>query len=353
MKIFHCGNCGNTTFFHNRNCVNCGYRLGFSPLSLELRAVDPIGTDTTGKALWRPTGRERTYRFCENAKTDVCNWLVADGDDSVFCRACRHNRLIPNDLDTFRRISEAERHLFYAFLKWDLPAPDRKADPEGGMVFDYLEDSHLPDGSCQQAMTGHDEGVISIRAAEADDAVRETVRAQMGEPYRTLLGHFRHESGHFIWNKLVRDAGLIDQCRAVFGDESVDYDQAIARHYSEGPPRFWADTYISTYASMHPWEDFAETFAHVLHITDALETAHCYGMALKAPNPELLTAEVDFDPYGITDFEKLADVWVPLSLAINSIHSAMGERPLYPFILSPRVREKMGFVHKLITRQPV
>lgn len=353
MKIFRCGHCGNTVYFHNRNCVNCGYRLGFSPLSVELRAVDPIGTDARGNGLWRPHGRTRTYRFCANAKQDICNWLVADNDESAFCRACRHNRLIPNDLETFRRISEAQRHLIYSFLKWNLPAPDRREDPHGGMVFDYLEDGVKPDGTCQQAMTGHDDGVISIRAAEADDAVRETVRAQMGEPYRTVLGHFRHESGHFIWDKLVRDQGLIEPCRAVFGDDSVDYEETIARHYSEGPPAFWADSYISAYATMHPWEDFAETFAHVMHITDALETAHCYGMALKAPNPEHLQAEVDFDPYELTNFSRLAESWIPLSVAINSIHTAMGERALYPFILTPRVRQKMDFVHRLIMRQPV
>lgn len=344
MKLFTCAHCGNTLFFHNRNCVNCGHRLGFSPNTLQLHALEPIDAE-----LWRPVEGGGTYRFCANAIPDVCNWLVPADSRSPFCRACRHNRLIPNDLDRFRRITDAQHRLFYAFLKWGLPAPDREEDPEGGLVFDYLEDEQAPDGSFHSAMTGHDEGVISIRAAEADDAVRETVRSQMGEPYRTLLGHFRHECGHFIWNRLVRDAGKLEACRAVFGDDEADYQAAIDRHYAEGPPPFWADTYISAYASMHPWEDFAESFAHVLHITDALETAHYYGMTIKAKPSEDLSAEIDFKPYRVTDFERLADAWVPLSLAINSIHNAMGERPLYPFILTPTVKAKLDFVHRLIT----
>lgn len=348
MKLFTCAQCGNTLFFHNRACVNCGARLGFSPNSRDLHALMPTGDDR-----WQPVNGGDRYRFCANAATDVCNWLVPEGDGSAYCRACRHNRLIPNDLDQFRRIIDAQHRLFYAFLKWDLPAPDRSEDPDGGLVFDYLEDEQAPDGSFHSAMTGHDEGVISIRAAEADDAVRESVRSQMGEPYRTLLGHFRHECGHFIWNRLVRDAGKLEACRAVFGDDEADYQASIERHYAEGPPPFWADSYISAYASMHPWEDFAETFAHVLHITDALETAHYYGMTIKTKPDEGVAAEVDFKPYRVTDFERLAEAWVPLSLAINSIHNAMGERPLYPFILTPTVRNKLTFVHRLITGQAV
>jgi len=345
MKLFTCAQCGNRLFFHNRNCVNCGIRLGFSPLSRQLHAVEPAGD-----GLWRPVGREEAYSFCANSGPDVCNWLVPGDSGDAFCRACRHNRLIPGDPERFRRIIDAQHHLFYAFLKWDLPAPDRREDPEGGLVFDYLDDAMTPDGHHHSAMTGHEEGVISIRAAEADDAVRESVRTQLGEPYRTLLGHFRHECGHFIWNRLVRDNGHLEAFRAVFGDERSDYQTAIDRHYSEGPPPGWSGAYISVYASMHPWEDFAESFAHVLHITDTLETAYYYGMKLDLPDQ---TAALDFKPYHERDFGKLAEAWVPFSLALNSIHSAMGERPFYPFILSPPVREKLSFVHRLITAQPV
>jgi hypothetical protein len=342
MKIYVCGNCGNTVYFHNRVCVKCGHRLGFSPETLELHALSPLG-----HGRWQPIGQIQTYRFCENAKHDVCNWLVADEDHNRFCRACRHNRLIPNDMSKWRRISEAQRHLVYAFLKWSLPAPDRHQDPQGGLVFDYLEDQTFPDGTFKPSITGHDEGVISIRAAEADDSLREAVRSQMNEPYRTLLGHFRHESGHFIWNQMVRNAGQIAPFRQVFGDESLDYDLATQHHYREGPPKFWKDSYISAYASMHPWEDFAETFAHVLHITDALETAQCYDMGFDEAD------EASLDPYRVLDFKRLAEAWVPLSVAINSIHKAMGERPLYPFILTPKVKQKLNFVHRLITRQPI
>jgi len=345
MKLFTCAHCGNRLFFYNRICVSCGARLGFSPLSLNLHAVEPAGGD-----LWQAAGHDEPYRFCANAATDVCNWLIPADQPDAYCRACRHNRLVPNDLDRFRHITDAQHRLFYAFLKWDLPAPDRHEDPQGGLVFDYLEDAVTPDGRHHSAMTGHDEGVISIRAAEADETVRESVRTRLGEPYRTLVGHFRHECGHFIWNRLVRDQNRLEACRAVFGDERTDYQTAIERHYREGPPPGWGDDYISAYATMHPWEDFAESFAHVLHITDALETAYYYGMKLDLRDQ---TATVDFKPYHEQDFGKLADAWVPLSLALNSIHSAMGERPFYPFLLTPRVVGKLSFVHRLITGQTV
>ncbi|MDC7677292.1 zinc-binding metallopeptidase family protein [Asticcacaulis machinosus] len=348
MKIFTCSNCQNTVYFHNRNCVNCGYRLGFVPQLQELCAMEPVS-----EPFWKPVGGSASQRFCANAVTDVCNWTVGAEDPNDFCRACRYNRFVPNSLDNWRRISEAQRHLFYSFLKWNLPAQGRDTDPSGGLAFDFLEDEITADGHHKAAMTGHDEGLISIRAAEADDLTRETVRSQMNEHYRTLLGHFRHEIGHFIWNKMVRDGGLLEECRAVFGDDRIDYDTAIQNHYANGTPPNWQNQYISAYASMHPWEDFAESFAHCLHIIDALETAHCYGMALKAPHHENIAADVDFDPYTVLDFERLAETWIPLSVAINSIHASMGERPLYPFILSPRVKEKLAFVHKIITRQPV
>jgi hypothetical protein len=280
--------------------------------------------------------------------------LKAD-DNNRFCCACRYNRLLPDaetaeGLERWRRISQAQRHMFYGFLKWDLPCPGRDIDPEGGLVFDFLEDERLPDGTCKQAIIGHDEGVISIRAAEADDEIREIIRTQMGEPYRTLLGHFRHEIGHFIWNKMVRDEGRLEAFRAIFGDERIDYEEALKSHYKDEAQGKDGD-YISHYASTHPWEDFAETFAHCLHIVDALESAHSFGISLRPKGGAIVAPDLDYDPYQVADFDQLVDTWIPLSVALNTIHNAMGERPLYPFILSPKVRTKLSFVHRLITRR--
>lgn len=351
MRLFRCDNCHNAVHFDNRSCVSCGFRLGFSPDAIDMFAVVPDGE------LFARAGRpEARLRFCPNAQWDICNWLIPAGSAEAFCQACRYNGLVPNPetaegLRRWRAIGEAQRHLFYSFLRWDLPRPGRQEDPAGGLLFDLKDDEILPDGSCKPVLIGHDEGHIVIRTAEADDLTREQQREMMNEPYRTLLGHFRHETGHFIWNKLVRDAGKFDGFRAVFGDERADYQEALDRHYADGPPPLWGESYISSYATTHPWEDFAECFAHVLHIVDSLETAHIYGIALAPRRHSELAAEAKFDPYAMRDFDRIAEVWIPLSVALNSIHHSMGERDLYPFILTPAITAKLKYVHQLITRQ--
>ena len=351
MRLFRCDNCGNAVHFDNRTCVNCGFRLGFSPDAVDMFAVVP-----NDAGLARAHHPQARFRFCANAAWDICNWIIPAESPDTFCQACRYNGLVPNPetpdgLRRWRAINEAQRHLFYSFLRWNLPRPDRRQDPQGGLLFDLKDDEILPDGSCKPVLIGHDEGHIVIRTAEADDLTREQQREMLNEPYRTLLGHFRHETGHFIWNKLVRDQDKFDGFRAVFGDERQDYQDALDRHYRDGPPPVWGDHFISYYATTHPWEDFAECFAHVLHIVDSLETAHIYGIALAPQNHGELAADAAFDPYAVRDFDRIAEVWIPLSVALNSIHHSMGERDLYPFILTPAITAKLKYVHQLITRQ--
>jgi hypothetical protein len=170
----------------------------------------------------------------------------------------------------------------------------------------------------------------------------------MNEPYRTMLGHFRHETGHYIWDKLIRDGGRTDAFRAVFGDETMDYADALRRNYEEGPPVGWQQSYISTYASSHPWEDFAETFAHYIHIVDTLEMARAYGLSIDPRRHGELAAEVAFQPYEAASAEQLVRAWIPFSMALNSIHRAMGVPDLYPFILAPAVTTKLQFIHDMI-----
>ncbi len=189
MRLFACDNCDQVVHFDNRQCVRCNHRLGFLPNDLTMHALEPVDGD-----VWQLAGRpDRSVRFCANAGLDICNWLIGEGDDGDFCVACRHNRLVPNTntqdgVDRWRNISQAQRHLFYSLLRLKLPHPDRQQDPEGGLVFDFLEDTVQSDGNVVAAMTGHEEGVIAIRAAEADGVTRELARTSMNEPYRTLLG---------------------------------------------------------------------------------------------------------------------------------------------------------------------
>jgi hypothetical protein len=192
--------------------------------------------------------------------------------------------------------------------------------------------------------------VITIALAEADDAERESRRKAMGEPYRTLLGHLRHEVGHYFWERLVRDEGRLASFRATFGDDRANYGQALQTHYRSGAPADWQDSSVSRYATTHAWEDFAETWAHYLHIVDTLEMASEFGMEVRprVDRDGELTARIRFNPYETRDVEALVNAWLPFTFAINSVNRAMGLRDLYPFILSPAVVGKLGFIHGLV-----
>lgn len=292
------------------------------------------------------------WRFCENAGADACNWLVDAEGGERFCQACRHNRTIPdlsrgNNLNDWRRMEGAKHRLFYSLIRLGLPLRTRAEDPKG-LAFDFLSDE-----PGAPVMTGHDEGLITLSLAEADDAERERRRAQMGEPYRTLLGHFRHEVGHYFWDKLVRDGGHLDACRAVFGDDREDYGEALRRHYAQGAPADWLERYVSSYASSHPWEDFAESWAHYLHIIDTLDTAVAFGIEVhpRVEEDAGLAAKMRGDPYGAGPFEPLIEEWLPLTFALNSLNRSIGQSDAYPFVLSGPVVAKLGFIHRLMHGQ--
>jgi hypothetical protein len=349
MQLFECQNCGQTLYFENLSCERCGHRLGYIAARQSLEALDPDGDH------WRPLSEpEARYRFCRNAEYDVCNWLVAEGMQRDFCEACRHNRTIPDlsvpgNLERWRRLEDAKHRLFYSLLQFRLPLATRAEHPEG-LAFDMLADPADP--NAPKVLTGHDAGLITLNIAEADDAERESRRHGMHEVYRTLLGHFRQEVGHYYWDRLVRNGGqtVLDHYRELFGDEREDYAQALQRHYEQGPPHEWQEHFISAYASTHPWEDFAETWAHYLHIVDTLGTASVYGLGLQ-PQAEwagTFAVRVDFDAYQVGTIETLIEAWTPLTLAVNSLNRSMGLPDLYPFVLSPAVVAKLGFVHELI-----
>jgi hypothetical protein len=348
MKNFSCQYCGQMVFFENHTCERCSHQLGYLPSRSLLSALERDGD------AWRALApSDKRFRFCANTRYGVCNWMVHVDSGETFCAACRHNRTIPDltepgHLDQWNRIEAAKHRLFYSLIRLGLPLATRIEDPEHGLAFDFLADQPNPSG--HRVLTGHDNGVITLALKEADDVQREKMRRDMGEPYRTLLGHFRHEVGHHFWDILVRDRGRLNACRAVFGDDSQDYDAALKRHYAEGPPANWEDSYISAYATTHPWEDFAETWAHYLHIVDTIETASAYGLRIHpdADRSGTLAANIDFDPYTAPDFAPIISGWVPLTFAMNSLNRSMGQSNLYPFVISPPVIDKLTFIHNLI-----
>ncbi|EXJ14183.1 zinc-binding metallopeptidase family protein [Imhoffiella purpurea] len=372
MRTFACQSCGQPIYFTNHTCIHCGAVLGFIPDELRLAALQeqPDGTWTpippTDK-LRRPSRfslrpetpdakftSDRRYRKCANyAQHNVCNWLVpADAADSL-CSVCRTNRTIPNldrpgNLEKWYRIERGKRRLAYGLIRLGLPMRARTEDPEQGILFDFPSSQDAPPG--QAVMTGHADGVITIDIDEADSANRERIRVDMNETYRTLVGHFRHEIGHYYWDLLIRDGGRLDGFRSRFGDERRNYQQALDDHYRDGPPADWQDHFITPYASSHPWEDWAETWAHYMHITDTMETAAHYGLEVerRLPDGSVQRADPEFDPYDIADFQRIIDNWVPLTSAINSLNQSMGQQDLYPFVLPQPAIEKMEYVHRII-----
>lgn len=354
MKLFNCSSCGHTIHFESKACLRCHTDLGFVPDTLAMVSVDPDGAATAGHEGWSR---------CAN-HAHGCNWLVSRADSTPFCVSCRLNRTIP-DLSVcgherlWRRLEAEKRRLIYSVLRLHLPVAPKSVTPDG-LAFDFLADAPAPpdpelSGDRNSVLTGHADGLITLNIAEADPSVREKIRSEMNEPYRTILGHFRHESGHYYWDRLVRDTDWIDQCRAIFGDERADYAAALQAHYTNGPRTDWWDQYISAYAAVHPWEDWAESWSHYLHMVDTLETAWAYGLATdpRHVDSDALVADPEFDPYGPDNFQLLISQWIPLSVALNSLNRSMGHEAAYPFALTTPVIDKLAFIHRVVHDRPV
>lgn len=341
MNIFRCV-CGNTVYFENDRCLRCGERLGFLPDRLEQAAITPL--DDKHWQATTATGEAGTYRRCRNyAEQNVCNWMVPADNGDTYCTACRLNRIIPNldkpgNREKWLNVEREKRRLIYELLRLGLPFEAKRDNPKEGLAFAFMEDAvhtgefvnrNTPGG---RVFTGHAGGLITINIIEADDAAREAMRQQMNEASRTLLGHFRHEIGHYYWDRLIRDEGRLDSFRAAFGDERQDYQASLKRHYADGPPADWRSRFISGYATAHPWEDWAECWGHYLQITDALETARALDMGVDPPR----------------DFDELIRTWTRVSISVNLMNRSMGLRDAYPFVLNDPVTEKIRYIHELI-----
>jgi hypothetical protein len=391
-RSFRC-RCGRPVFFPDLQCLGCEAPLGYDPERARLLALQQEEEGAPGgtAGLWRPVaGRSgRTppgaprYRRCGNAGTAArCNWLIAADacatgasatgdpatDDSaadpagaapaMLCRCCRLNRIIPNLGEApnplwWGRVELAKRRLVSSLIALGLPVRSRLGeDPQAGLAFDLLRT--LP--GMPRVITGHADGLITVNVEEADDVGREAARTSMGERYRTLLGHLRHEVGHYYWQRLVEGTPWHEPFRALFGDEREDYAQALQRHYEAGvqrdppPPAKLAEAgYVSAYASAHPWEDWAETWAHYLHMIDTLDTAWSFGLDAKrlAMGGKPFTADVLLNDADAA-FLRAVNTWIDLAGVLNELSRGLGHRDFYPFVLAPQAVTKLHFVHLLV-----
>ncbi|MFT4043524.1 MAG: putative zinc-binding metallopeptidase [Gordonia sp. (in: high G+C Gram-positive bacteria)] len=335
MRDFHCRNCGQQLSFENTVCLSCGAFLGFHLPSRTMQVLDEneVGA-LDGVTLIR----------CANNIPAVCNWLIEQGEGlASLCESCRLTRTRPADSDVkamedFAEAELAKRRVIFELDELNLPIFGKDADPQHGLAFDLLS------SAVQPVTTGHADGVITLDLAEGDDVHREELRVSMDEPYRTLIGHFRHEIGHFYQMVLVGAGANLQRYEELFGDPNVSYSDALDRHYNQGPPDGWEESYVSSYATMHPMEDWAETFAHYLHIRDTLDTAAAFALA-----PSGATLEADLP--GQVGFDRIIEWWLPLTWALNQINRSMGHQDLYPFVLAQPVLDKMEFIHELITAE--
>jgi hypothetical protein len=344
MRAFICDFCSNTLFFENDTCLKCGNKVGFRPDQMTM--------------LTSYAARNSGIEPCRNwADFNACNWYATAANavavpqqEAGYCLACSFNEVVPNLADPQRlalwtETERAKRRLIYTLLQLHLPL--ESAGDKQGLRFRLLADERVDTGAVDPprhdpVLIGHDNGSLTLNVVEADDTHREAMRKRMDEPYRTMLGHLRHEIGHYYWYRLVDRTALLQPFRDLFGDERADYSQALERHYAAGATDGWQQSFVSFYASAHPWEDFAETWSHYIHIVDTLDTASDSALALgdrAIVSPLPLAANRPFA-------EILAD-WLPLAVCLNQLNRSMGMRDAYPFTLPNRVVDKLAFVHLL------
>lgn len=351
MNVFHCGQCDHLIFFESTDCVQCGRCLAYLP---DVGTVAALERDDSG--IWRPigtSGSDSGYRLCRHyAETGVCNWAVANSDPHDLCLSCRLTRVIPDisqpeQRTKWHKLELAKRRLVYTLAGLGLPVIPKADDPAQGLAFDFL--AEMPT-SADPVLTGHADGVITVNIAEADEAERERRRTTLHEPYRTLLGHLRHESGHYYWDRLIGQSERLALFREFFGDERQDYAESLRRHYERTPSTTWSQTFVSHYAGAHPWEDWAETWAHYLHMADTLQTAAACGLSIRpsrSDEPQLRKAPLQAGSVG-APFDRLIESWFPVTYILNNLNRGLGLPDGYPFVLTDVTISKLRFVHDTI-----
>jgi hypothetical protein len=338
MQKFTC-DCGNVLFFGSSRCLRCLSSVGYDPQQQAMVKLH----------------QEGPMKRCANGlKHGICNWVLPTESKEILCMACQMNRIIPDlsserNLMLWGRMEMAKRRLIYTLLKLGISLPTKVGNPKNGLAFDIVSTLSNP-----SVTMGHLNGIITVNLEEADDAYRQFNRQQLGESSRTLLGHFRHESAHYLWQRHLSELSWDHPMRLAFrerfGDEWQDYSAALSKHYKKGAAAGWEQNYITAYAASHPWEDWAETWAHYLQIEDGLET--CEGMGIDVKHLALplviLPVEAGFLPITLAStlkeegaFLAWLQRWMCVSTVLNEISHSLGEPALYPFVINVRVAQKL------------
>lgn len=343
MQVFNCEACGHLIYFESLQCVHCGAAQAFLPDQLRVGVLFPADASQAGSVV--------RYRPCAHRHDiSLCNFAIEASDPHQLCVSCRQTEWLPdssNPANQFRwaKIEVAKRRLYYTLAKLGLLGP--KAPQAALPRFSLLAD--IPGAA--PVMTGHASGMITLNVVEADDDERAKRRLALHEPLRTLIAHLRHESGHFYWDQLIAAGPWLEPFRAIFGFEGHDYGEALQRYYNKDPfDTTWRQSFISAYATSHAWEDWAETWAHYLHMVDLMETAASYGTCITVPDIPSTGQQLIGNPLGPVplDFAVMQKQWVPLTLLHNSLNRSLGHEDAYPFAISAMAWNKLRFVHELI-----
>ncbi|MDQ8186312.1 putative zinc-binding metallopeptidase [Pelagicoccus sp. SDUM812002] len=336
MNNLYCEACGAKVFFQNSVCLSCSCSIAYDLESGRMVAL----SGESANAAFKP---------CRNqVEFNNCNWVIDANSEYEYCQSCRLTEIIPNlsepaNLKAWGKLEEAKRRLVYNLDRLGLRPVEKKEEDDSGLSFHFKADSKKK--GVPRVLTGHASGVVTLNIVEADDVERERMRSAMNEPYRTLLGHFRHEVGHYYWDQLVAPNAL-DSFRELFGDESVSYADSLEAHYKNGPAANWRELHISAYAAAHPWEDWAETWAHYLHLMDSLGTAFYSKIRIEGERSE--DPVFSYDDLDLKCFDSIIKHWPAVACMINSFNRSLGVSDAYPFFIPDRVVEKLRYVHDMI-----
>jgi hypothetical protein len=351
LKIYYCDTCEQIIYFENTLCLQCGSDLGYLPFLDNMSALSSQG-ENIYKAL-APSAEGALYKKCKNDALGVCNWMIPVTVESDTCTSCSFNDVtpdlsIPENLGLWKRLEIAKRRLIYSLFRLGLPVKNKKENEAYGLSFSFLANKLSEDmKETIHVITGHNQGKITLNIAEANDAIREKMRLDMNERYRTLLGHFRHEIGHYYWFILVgTHPDFLSQFRALFGTEELDYSKALKKYYKHGPSVDWPKDHITKYASAHPWEDFAETWAHYMHMTDVLETAKSWNLGINVWEKGA-SRQIDLSEKSLS-IEEMKNKWLYLGATLNSLNRSMGMKDPYPFVWSEMIIKKFEYIHQLV-----
>jgi len=324
--------------FSAQRCGACDVQLAYVSDEREIRALrntaDPVVYEVPGhtEPVWR----------CLNTAWG-CNWLTTVASANEWCRACRLTRGRPDTgrsdaTEAWAAAESVKRRLLHQLDELSLPIEPRSTAAPDGLAFDLV---YLPG---EGGITGHLDGVVTLDLAEVDDRLRDDLRRRLGEPFRTVIGHLRHEIGHYYWGRLIAQTNEIGHFRHLFGDERAEYRAAMERYYGEIDDTWDSTRFVSPYAASHPLEDWAETFAHYLHIVDAVDTAIAHQLLTLTSAPASIRASD-----AVTGIDRLLDAWRPINDAVNAIADALGAPALYPFDPTGVVIDKLALVHQQVT----